>query len=433
MELKIKSEEKIPNVDTLTKKGRAEKKLYSGGKYLYDAGIAVKTYFKEVYNKVIERDFIQQETITFVKGSITEEDEGKLRTFAEEMEVMNNIKMFNEEKETLMTRLKTTKMDEESQKKVVTIFEEWHDEFLVEWDEKHMRNIIESIENGEKDKMKLELGVYNFSDFEIDQNITEILKQNKKTVIPVDKGIESAIHNFDKELFKYLVSYRRKVEKKQRVEADQNDVKSWLEKALEASDEEDSEFRRFYIGMLKNLDKAYNHIERESKCRSNNIKANELRHKLSFPNNVWNEADKGLGFILLPCETMVEAEKAMAIKLGAEIVDKTAEEIIQLVDEKAVEFERELSENQVRVLEEFMHNRRVPKKDVKLPFLKLNGKIQKLRQDEVEAKEIKKLTFRPVQDSISWSLNNYSYILMLFLREAFQTKKRGNLGNGRKW
>ena len=243
------------------------------------------------------------------------------------------------------------------------------------------------------------------------------MKQNKKTVIPVDKGIESAIHNFDKELFKYLVSYRRKVEKKQRVEADQNDVKGWLEKALEASHEEDSEFRRFYIGMLKNLDKAYNHIERESKCRSNNIKANELRQKLSFPNNVWNEADKGLGFILLPCETMVEAEKAMAIKLGAEIVDKTAEEIIQLVDEKAVEFERELSENQVRVLEEFMHNRRVPKKDVKLPFLKLNGKIQKLRQDEVEAKEIKKLTFRPVQDSISWSLNNYSYILMLFLRE----------------
>ena len=107
----------------------------------------------------------------------------------------------------------------------------------------------------------------------------------------------------------------------------------------------------------------------------------------------------------------------MAIKLGAEIVDKTAEEIIQLVDEKAVEFERELSDNQVRVLEEFMHNRRVPKKDVKLPFLKLNGKIQKLRHDEVEAKEIKKLTFRPVQDSISWSLNNYSYILMLFLRE----------------
>ena len=58
---------------------------------------------------------------------------------------MNNVKMFNEEKETLIMRLKTTKMDEGNQKKVVTIFEEWHDEFLVEWDEKHMRNIIESI------------------------------------------------------------------------------------------------------------------------------------------------------------------------------------------------------------------------------------------------------------------------------------------------
>ena len=81
MELTIKSEEKIPNVDILIKMGRVEKKLYSGGKYLKDAGIAVKTYFKEVYNKVIAKDFTKQETIEFVRGSITEDDE--LRTFAE--------------------------------------------------------------------------------------------------------------------------------------------------------------------------------------------------------------------------------------------------------------------------------------------------------------------------------------------------------------
>ena len=169
--------------------------------------------------------------------------------------------------------------------------------------------------------------------------------------------------------------------------------------------------------MIENLDKAYRHIERESKCGSENVKANDLRRKLNFHNHVWNEADKGLGFILLPCESLIKAEKDMVTKLGAEIVSEDAEEIIQLVDEKTIDFERDLNHDQVRVLESFMHDRRVAKKDVKMPFLKLNGKIQKLSKDEIEAKDIKKLKFRPVQDSVSWSLNNYSYILMLFLRE----------------
>ena len=418
MELKIvSSHEAIPNVNKISKLCTKENKLFAGGRFLRSAAMVIKTYYQEVFNKIVVKDYEKQRTIVFVEGSMSEEDQQKLKTFAEEMEVMNNKEVFDDEKENLEQKLKTTKLKEEGQMKVVKIFENWHEEFLVEWDEKHLRNIIDSIQLGEQEKMKLELGVYNFSEYEIEQKITEILRQSKKAVIPVDKGIESALSHFDKELFKYLTEYRRRVEKKQRIDSDQNDVRTWLEEAIEANDQDVNEHTKFYKGMLKNLDLSYSYIERESKCGGKNLKANELRKKLNFPNHVWNEADRSLGFILLPCEKMVEAEKEMAVKLGAELVNKTAEEIVQAVDDKAVEFERELNLDQVRVLEEFMPSRRISKKDVKLPFLKLNGKIQKLSKNEIEAKEIKKLSFRPVQDSISWSLNKYSYILMLFLRE----------------
>ena len=36
-------------------------------------------YFREVFNKIIARDFSSQVTIEFVNGSISEEDEAKLK------------------------------------------------------------------------------------------------------------------------------------------------------------------------------------------------------------------------------------------------------------------------------------------------------------------------------------------------------------------
>ena len=184
-----------------------------------------------------------------------------MKNFAEEIEVMNNRNVFSDEKEALEKSLKTTRMEEENQKQVVKIFEDWHEEFLVEWDEEHKRNIVDSIRKGQKEKIKLELGVYNFSDHEIDKKNNRNIDQGKKTVIPIDKGIETAVGNFDKELLNYLINYRRKVERKPRIEIEREEVKVWLEKAIQTSNDENDEYTQFYKGMIENLDKAYRHIE----------------------------------------------------------------------------------------------------------------------------------------------------------------------------
>ena len=68
-------------------------------------------------------------------------------------------------------------------------------------------------------------------------------------------------------------------------------------------------------------------------------------------------------------------------------------------------------------MNEFLYQRRIQSKDIKIPFLKLNGKIAKLSEEEITEKRAEKLSFRPVQDSVHWGLNNYSFILMMCLRE----------------
>ena len=114
MELKIDSRnEKVPIVDKLHKMCTNENKLYAGGKFLKKAGNAMKMYFREVFNKIVARDFSSKVTIEFVNGSISEEDEAKMKNFADEIEVMNNRNVFSYEKEALEKSLKTTRMEEE--------------------------------------------------------------------------------------------------------------------------------------------------------------------------------------------------------------------------------------------------------------------------------------------------------------------------------
>ena len=73
--------------------------------------------------------------------------------------------------------------------------------------------------------------------------------------------------------------------------------------------------------------KSFINVVRESLSCGSNVTATELHRMLSIRNNVWNEADKGLGFILIPCKKMLEAEEKMRGKLEAEAIDMTNEEV----------------------------------------------------------------------------------------------------------
>ena len=335
------------------------------------------------------------------------------------MKIINHEEQFHIER----ARLEEQISQNESVRKagvgmIMELYDEWYNEFLKEWDEVLQRCVIAAIKKGHTNKMKLELGVFNFSNENIPDEAKEILKIGKKSVPPVEKSAVAAMKTFESELKNYLKTYRSKVERKPNLETgEEMNIREWLEKATEDVETETNEHKEFYKGLLQNLDQAYKNVEREAHSLGKNMTSCHLHNMLSIKDHVWNEADKNLGFILLPCKKMIEAEQEMKQKLGAEMENKNSSEIIKAVEKEILNFESKLDSNKIQVLENFMHTRRVPSEEVKIPFLKLNGKVQKLSQEEISNKNCTKLSFRPVQDSVSWCLNNYSFILMLFLRE----------------
>ena len=217
------------------------------------------------------------------------------------------------------------------------VFENWYREFLTDWDKRLKRCVITAIQNGHKDKMKKQLGVFNFSNETLAEEANEILKLGKKAVPPVEKGETSAMKTFEAELYQYLVKYRRQIERRPGIKLTEEDesVCKWLETAIEDDEEKSSEHFEFYTGLYQNLNQAYKNIEREAYSFGMNMTATKLHKILNIKEHIWNEADKNLGFILLPCSKMVEAEKEMRIKLGAEMEARSSDEIIEAVDEEA--------------------------------------------------------------------------------------------------
>ena len=336
---------------------------------------------------------------------------------------MNHENLFTDEREKLEIKLRQNlSIKKKQMEEIMEVLEKWYREFLTDWDKCLKRSVIAAIQNGHKDKMNKQLGVFNFSNESIADEANEILKLGKKAVPPVDKGETSAVKTFEAELYQYLVKYRRQIERRPAIKLTEEDesISKWLETAIDDDEEKSSEHFEFYTGLYQNLEQAYRNVEREAYSTGMNMTATKLHNILNIKEHIWNEADKNLGFILLPCSKMVEAEKEMRTKLVAEMDGRSSDEIIEAVDQEAIKFESRLGSQQLGILESFMHTRRIIKPEVKIPFLKLNGKIQKLSQKEIAEKDCSKLTFRPVQDSVSWSLNNYSFILMLFLRELNQ-------------
>ena len=341
--------------------------------------------------------------------------------YVEEIGVLDYQAMFNNEKDKLEKILNENmskqKIDRTVVEEIIETFRNWYETFLKEWDRNLERLIVEAIKSGHKKKLQLELGVYNFSDKQIPEAARDILKLGKKAVPLVNKGVEAALSKFEDELYQYLTKYRRQIQKQPMIEIPEPDVKEWLEKAITDTDAGNDEHREFYTGLLQNLDQSYAMVERESLCSGENLTSTKLKTLLDYENHVWNEADKGLGFILLPCESMLNAEEEMRKKLDAEKVNETEKEVVEQVQWKIILFEKDLTIEQLEVMNEYVDRRRIPDNEIKIPFLKLNGKIAKLTKAEISEKRIDRLGFRPVQDSVFWALNNYSFILMLFLRE----------------
>ena len=104
-----------------------------------------------------------------------------MNTYKEELEVLNHQKLFNDEKDKLRETLKQNKLLKKKQRdEILDEMETWYVEFLTAWNKSLKRCVIASIQNGNKDKMKKNTGVFNFSNETLTEEANEILKLGKK-------------------------------------------------------------------------------------------------------------------------------------------------------------------------------------------------------------------------------------------------------------
>ena len=74
-------------------------------------------------------------------------------------------------------------------------------------------------------------------------------------------------------------------------------------------------------------------------------------------------------------------------------------EVTHKVEKEIQKFENSLCYDARKFLDSSDVNRHLRSNEIRLPFLKLNAKIHKMSRDDILAKNVSKLKFRPVQDS----------------------------------
>ena len=120
---------------------------------------------------------------------------------------------------------------------------------------------------------------------------------------------------------------------------------------------------------------------------------------------------------------MIIAEIKMLTTLKGVKIDVEAQEVINIVETKIAMFEKSLNKHELDFLETVGVDRTFRPNKIKLPFLKLNAKVHKLNNFEIETKKVEKVSFRPVQDSSAFIMSQYATILMLLLRDLINAIK----------
>ena len=201
-------------------------------------------------------------------------------------------------------------------------------------------------------------------------------------------------------------------------------VKKWLDAAIGDIDEDtEEEHISYYKHVRENLDKAVKIIKwnaDESQCE---LRAKDIKLSTEISGAVFILADKNYGMSLIPVETMLQAETNMLKELDAKRTNYDTKDIIKAVEEKIRKFEQSLCLGARQHVDSMDIDRFGRPKEIKVPFLKLNAKLHKMKSEDINNKDLSKLKFRPVQDSSSWIMKPYAVLLMTLLRDLMNAVK----------
>ena len=198
-----------------------------------------------------------------------------------------------------------------------------------------------------------------------------------------DMDEDEALTKLEKELFNYVISYRKYIQKMPQI--DMYYLKDWLNEAINTS--EVGEHKEFYEALI---DFRSVKVSR----RRFSTEGNPDFRKLDKEGIAIIECDKNCGIAILDSKEVVEADERMVEELGGKKCEGQPESEVKMAISSAINnFENELSSSSNKYLNTYYPERRGDLKESVMPYLKLKAKVHKLNEHQLEKREMKKLKY----------------------------------------
>lgn len=371
----------------------------------------IDQYKKNIIEKllpVIIQDFSGSISVKMRGGKMEVEEVEKLKKFKVMIEESND----RNYKEVLKNELSIIKeWPEDELKEILRYIDDSHGEMMQMFEQQVKRTFFETLDKMTLEKTKLESKVYNFTKFDIDDDIKELFKQGVDSVPCLGLNHREVKRRVNEALLEYLDRYRSRGGFDH---LDADDVSEWLAMAIGAGgrDEEIQFYKRVqggYEGLIAEVESTYNGKDL--------LTEKEIVNKVEKNGCIMVMCDKNLGMSMFTLELMREADKNLMNQLGAVRINKSKEEVLDIVLGEINKFETELGEKQLEYLNRVYSDRNIKNSDVKFPFLRSTHKIQKMTQEQIDSKDISNLKFRPVIDAKRWSTRGFAALIMKMLRK----------------
>ena len=387
---------------------------------------------KKSFIKVVMKDFSGVVSVKISGGQIDDEEVEKLKQFKEMIQDSDhNAYKTRLENQVLaaMSDAHGSKSDEEKDA-FKQVIDDCHKNLLISIDEYILERLFEDLKTCTVEKSKLGAAIYNFTEKDIPDDIKELFKNGVESVPSVGLSLNEVKTRVNDAMLSYLNTFRSKYSW---LFIDETDVSRWLEEAIkkEGNTENLDFYKRVqngFQGMIQEVCLLY------GDGKGNPMTEKVLKKKLEIENCIIVQCDKNLGMSMFTLETMRNADKELMTQLGATSVDKTKDEIFEMVFEEIDLFEESLDDDQKEYINYTYNDRDVRRCEITFPFLRSTHKVQKMSQDEIDNKDTSRLKFRPVIDSKRWMTRGYAELVMKMMRKLCQEmlEKAGPIMGGLK-
>ena len=369
-------------------------------------------YFHQDVLRVYEREFVDGLKLKFVHHEVIEGQARVIEDFEHEAKVVNYRHKFQSivnEADTSDTKWNKCEVGGENcAQRFMELMDQWFIKFLREMDNWIEEKVSKAVLKTSKARCEIKSTVYNFSSKTIDDKLLETLNLGGNYILHNDDMDEDeALTKLEKELFNYVISYRKYIQKMPQI--DMYYLKDWLNEAINTS--EVGEHKEFYEALI---DFRSVKVSR----RRFSTEGNPDFRKLDKEGIAIIECDKNCGIAILDIKEVVEADERMVEELGGKKCEGQPESEVKMAINSAINnFENELSSTSNKYLNTYYPERRGDLKESVMPYLKLKAKVHKLNEHQLEKREVKKLKYRPVIDSSRTPIHHYSKALRNYIKD----------------